>query len=88
MVCCFLLLAMEATPSLTMMYVMVILQGVGYGLATVFGSMPADVFQGKGYGVIFGTISTMALVGGAVGPWITGLLYDNSENYHWLFTLL
>lgn len=88
MISCFLLLEMEATPSLAMMYAMVILQGVGYGLATVYGSMPADVFQGKGYGVIFGTISTMALIGGAVGPWLTGLFYDNSGNYHLAFHVI
>jgi MFS family permease len=88
MISCYLLLEMEATPSLIMMYTMVILQGIGYGLATVYGSMPADVFQGKGYGVIFGTISTMALVGGAVGPWLTGLLYDNSGNYHLAFHVI
>lgn len=88
LICCFLLLAMEATPSLTLMYAMIILQGIGYGAATVYGSMPADVFQGKGYGLIFGTISTMALIGGAVGPWLTGLLYDTNGNYHLAFHVI
>ncbi|WP_373086287.1 MFS transporter [Sneathiella sp.] len=85
-VSCILLLMMEDIPSVAMMYAMVILQGgLGYGLATVFGSMPADVFQGRGYGLIFGTIGTIALIGGAVGPWVTGLLYDITGNYHIAF---
>ncbi len=79
---CVLLLAMKQYPTMVMMYVMAILQGgLGYGVATVYGSMPADVFQGRGYGVIFGMISAMALVGGAVGPWLTGLLYDVTGGY-------
>ncbi|TNE39640.1 MAG: MFS transporter [Alphaproteobacteria bacterium] len=86
---CILLLVMEYIPSTLMMYAMVILQGgFGYGLATVFGAMPADLYQGRGYPVIFGVVSTMALVGGAVGPWITGLLYDANGNYHAAFYLL
>ncbi|MCF8467731.1 MAG: MFS transporter, partial [Sneathiella sp.] len=86
---CILLLAMEKIPSAAMMYAMVILQGgLGYGVATVYGSMPADVFQGRGYAVIFGTISTLALIGGAVGPWLTGLFYDQSGNYHLAFYVI
>ena len=86
---CVLLLIMEAYPSLVMMYAMVILQGgLGYGIATVYGSMPADMFQGKGYGVIFGTISAIALIGGAVGPWATGLFYDIAGNYQIAFYVI
>ena len=86
---CVLLLIMEHVPSAAMMYAMVILQGgLGYGVATVYGSMPADLFQGRGYGIIFGTISTLALVGGAVGPWLTGLFYDEAGNYHLAFYVI
>jgi MFS family permease len=86
---CILLLIMEQVPSMAMMYAMVILQGgLGYGVATVYGSMPADLFQGRGYAIIFGTISTLALVGGAVGPWLTGLFYDAAGNYHLAFYVI
>src|SRR5690606_7623605 len=86
---CVLLLAMEDLPSPVIMYAMVILQGgLGYGAATIFGSMPADLFQGRGYGFIFGTVSTLALVGGAVGPWLTGYFYDQAGNYHLAFYVI
>lgn len=86
---CVLLLIMEHVPSAAMMYAMVILQGgLGYGVATVYGSMPADLFQGRGYGIIFGTISTLALIGGAVGPWLTGFFYDEAGNYHLAFYVI
>lgn len=86
---CILLLVMEHVPSALMLYAMVILQGgLGYGAATIFGSMPADLFQGRGYGFIFGTVSTLALVGGAVGPWLTGYFYDQAGNYHFAFYVI
>jgi MFS family permease len=40
-----------------------------------------EIFQGKHYGSIFGTIMIAALAGGAAGPWTTGLLYDLSGSY-------
>ena len=51
------------------LYLMVASQGVlGYGLASVFGAIPAELFQGKHYGTIFGTLSLASIVGGAIGP--------------------
>ncbi len=86
---CILLLVMENVPSAVMMYAMVILQGgLGYGVATVFGAMPADLFQGRGYGLIFGVVSTLALFGGAIGPWLTGFFYDQAGNYHLAFYVI
>jgi MFS family permease len=86
LVSCILLLMMKNYPNIAMMYAMVILQGgLGYGIATVYGSMPADIFQGRGYAVIFGTISSTALIGGAVGPWLTGFFYDLEGNYDLAF---
>ena len=68
-------------------YLMAISQGLlGYGLAAVYGSMPADMFQGKNYGSIFGTISLAALTGGAVGPWAMGYMYDLYGNYDLAFS--
>ena len=36
-------------------------------------------------GSIFGTLMVFAITGGAVGPWITGLLYDRTGNYNAAF---
>jgi len=80
--CYLLLLFMEFHPSPIILYIMVIVQGgLGYASATVFGAMPADLFQGKRYGEIFGVFSMLALVGGGIGPWLTGYLYDVSGSY-------
>ncbi len=77
-----LLLLLQDTPSALLLYVMVACQGVlGYGITSVFGAMPAEIFQGRHYGSIFGTLMLAAIVGGAAGPWLTGVLHDADGNY-------
>jgi MFS family permease len=46
-----------------------------------------EIFQGKQYGSIFGTIMLGALAGGAAGPWLTGLLYDLWGSYTVAFAI-
>ena len=61
---------------------MVAAQGLlGYGLATVYGAIPAELFQGKHFGSIFGTLSSASILGAASGPWLTGALYDRFGSY-------
>ena len=61
---------------------MVISQGMlGYGLTSVVGAIPAEIFQGRHYGSIFGTLMLSSIAGGAVGPWLTGVLYDHTGSY-------
>src|SRR5262245_11696603 len=74
-----LLLAMRGQPTPALLYLMVAAQGgLGYGLASVFGAIPAEIFQGRHYGLIFGTLSLTSIIGGATGPWLTGGLYDST----------
>ena len=81
-VCYLMLLVMGAYPNPTALYAMVVAQGMlGYGLAAVFGSIPAEIFQGKRYATIFGALNTAAVGGGGVGPWVTGALYDRTGSY-------
>jgi MFS family permease len=61
---------------------MVLAQGaLGYGLTSIMGAVVLEIFQGKQYGSIFGTIMLAALAGGAAGPWLTGFLHDLSGSY-------
>jgi MFS family permease len=76
------LIALKSAPVLPLVYLMVLTQGVlGYGLTSIMGAVVVEIFQGKHYGSIFGTIMLAALAGGAAGPWVTGLLHDLSGNY-------
>jgi len=76
------LLLLRATPSPALLYLMVAAQGaLGYGLTSVIGAIPAEIFEGKQYGSIFGTLMLASILGGAAGPWLTGALHDATGSY-------
>jgi MFS family permease len=80
--CYALLLALGTNPTPALLYLMVACQGIlGYGLASVFGAIPAELFLGPHFGSIFGTLSAFAIGGGAVGPWVAGALHDHTGSY-------
>jgi MFS family permease len=80
--CYALLLAMQEYPTPALLYLMVLAQGgLGYGLAAVFGAIPAELFQGKHYGTIFGVLSLASGLGSGVGPWATGVVHDLTGSY-------
>lgn len=81
-ICFAALIALQYTPTLFLVYVMVIAQGfLGYGVTSIMGAVVAEIFQGRNFGTIFGTIMFVALSGGAAGPWATGLLHDRFGDY-------
>lgn len=85
-VCYLALLAMAQVPSVALLYLMVIAQGMlGYGITSVFGAIPAEIFQGRHYGSVFGTLMLSAIGGGAAGPFVTGVLHDATGNYQIAF---
>ena len=45
------------------------------------GAIPAEIFEGRHYGTIFGTLMIAAIAGGAAGPRLTGLLHDATSSY-------
>jgi MFS family permease len=76
------LLLLAGSPTMPLLYVMVTAQGLlGYGVTSVFGAIPAEIFQGRHYGSIFGTLTLSSVGGGAAGPWLTGVLYDRYGSY-------
>jgi MFS family permease len=87
-ICFAALMVLPQVHSLALVYLMVFTQGaLGYGLTSVLGPIVVEIFQGKHYGSIFGTIQVAALAGGAVGPLVTGVLHDNTGNYNLAFAI-
>ncbi|MBN9563259.1 MAG: MFS transporter [Alphaproteobacteria bacterium] len=86
------LLVLRTDPSLALLCLVIVPQGfLGYGLTSVLGAIPAEIFEGRHYGVIFGTLALSLIVGGAVGPWLTGALHDWTGSYaspFWIAILL
>jgi MFS family permease len=81
-ICFAALIGLAHVPALMLVYVMVLAQGaLGYGLTSVMGAIVLEIFQGKHFGSIFGSVMLAALAGGAAGPWVTGTLHDFSGSY-------
>ena len=82
-ICFAALIALKFAPVLPLVYLMIFTQGaLGYGLTSVMGAVVLEIFQGKQYGSIFGTIMLAALAGGAAGPWATGLAVRPLRQLH------
>jgi MFS family permease len=80
--CCLALIALRDAPSVWLLYVMILAQGTfGYSLTSVMGAIPAEIFEGRHYGSIFGTVMLSAILGGAAGPWLAGELHDLTASY-------
>jgi MFS family permease len=87
-ICFAALMALARFPTLLLVYLMVLAQGaLGYGLTSIMGAVVLEIFQGKHFGSIFGTIMFAALAGGAAGPWVTGVLHDLSGGYTLAFAI-
>jgi MFS family permease len=81
-ICFAALIALAYVPNLALLYVMVTAQGaLGYGVTSIMGAVVLEIFEGKQYGSIFGTLMLAALAGGAAGPLVTGFLHDIYGNY-------
>jgi MFS family permease len=80
--CCLALIQLRDHPTTVLLYLMVVAQGTfGYGLTSVMGAIPAEIFEGRHFGSIFGTAMVAAILGGAAGPWLAGSLHDHFGNY-------
>ncbi len=87
-ICFAALIALKFYPTVLLVWVMVLGQGaLGYGLTSIMGAVVVEIFQGKHYGSIFGSIMIAALAGGAAGPFVTGALHDLSGNYTLAFAI-
>jgi MFS family permease len=85
-ICYLCLIRLRSTPAPMLLYLMILAQGtLGYSLTSVMGAIPAEIFDGRHYGSIFGMVMVAAILGGAAGPWITGVIYDVTGTYSTAF---
>ena len=81
-VSCVSLILLREIPTEILLYTMVVAQGtLGYSLTSVMGAIPAEIFEGRHFGRIFGSVMVAAIIGGAAGPWVSGALYDATGSY-------
>jgi MFS family permease len=81
-ICYVALLLLRHAPTPALLYLMVVAQGMlGYGLTSVIGAIPAEIFEGRHYGSILGMLMLASIGGGAAGPFVTGVLHDATGSY-------
>jgi MFS family permease len=82
------LLLMEITGQNALSYPFFIFFGMGWGVtAPLFMSIAADLFKGKGFGLIYGIVEGGIGIAGAIGAWSAGFIFDRTHSYQWAFII-
>jgi MFS family permease len=82
------LVSVKDTSQPWLLYVYAICFGYGTGLySPTMVAAAADIFHGRHFGAIGGLLLTGMGVGGAIGPWLGGYIYDISGSYISAFVL-
>jgi MFS family permease len=71
-----------------LIYLFTIFYGMGFGMSLpALMTSAADLFQGRHFGTILGVIVFGGFVGGALGTWLGGHLFDRTHTYQLNFLL-
>jgi MFS family permease len=82
------LASVKDTSQPLLLYVHAICFGYGAGLySPTIVACTADIFHGRHFGGIAALLLTGMGIGGAIGPWLGGYLYDISGSYNSAFVL-
>jgi sugar phosphate permease len=84
-----LLFLIKDTSQPWMAFLFAVLFGLGLGVAgPVFFTKVADLFQGRHFGSIQGTVVLGFSLGGALAPWLAGFIHDKTGSYFPTFLVL
>jgi len=82
------LTVLEVQPSIELVYFVAAAQGLmGYGIGSLYGVVANEVFAGPRFATIFSILSLGGSSGAAVGPWLTGEVFDRTGSYSSAFWL-
>ena len=88
MILCFFLLALvllwlQIANAPWMLYFFAIFYGIAHGgLFTIVSPIVADYFGIRSHGVLFGVVVLFGTIGGAMGPLLSGHIFDLAGSYH------
>ena len=70
------------SPHSPLVYVYGLLMGIGYAATVpIMPTVISDVFGGARFGSIFGSLHLANAIGGAVGAWLAGTVFDATRSY-------
>ena len=82
------LLMLDGATVMWPLYLYAVCFGLGYGArGPIISAIAADRFPGRSFATIFGFISIGHGLGGALGPWYGGAMYDRLGSYTLAFAL-
>lgn len=82
------LILFQYIPSLILLYLFALFFGAGWGVtAPMFMSVTGDLYKGKYFGLIYGMVEGAIGLGSALGAWVAGVIFDQTQNYFWAFVL-
>lgn len=78
----------QTFPSVTLLYLFAFLFGAGWGAtAPMFMTISGDLYKGRSFGLIYGMLEGMIGMGAAVGSWLGGFLFDQTQSYRSAFLI-
>lgn len=79
----------DREPSFALLAAAVALQGLlGYGIASIYGAISAELFAGRHFAGIFAIASLGGNFGAAAGAWTMGVIHDATGSYQNGFLLV
>jgi MFS family permease len=82
------LLLMAVTGWAGLVYTFAAFFGIGWGVtAPMFMAAAADLFKGQVFGLVYGIVEGAIGIGGALGAWSAGAIFDRTQSYQWAFFL-
>ena len=82
------LLSIEQSQHPAGLYVYGVLFGLGFGArGPIITAIASDLFPGRRFGAIYGYMSLGNGLGGAIGPWFAGAVFDVTASYRIAFLI-
>jgi MFS family permease len=83
-----LLMALHDPSQTVLLWCHIVIYGLGFGArGPVTSSLVIDLFHGKHYGAILGFLEIGSGLGGTIGPWLSGFLFDRTQSYTVSFSI-
>ncbi len=84
-----LLMSVQDASHPWMLYAFAVLYGLGHGgMGPIYASSTADLFPGRSLGAIMGCLEAAYGLGGALGTYVAGYMYDLTGHYEALFLMV
>ena len=82
----FFLMTVNAMSSIWLFYAFPPFVAIGFSSRqSLYPTIAADLFHGKSFGAIIGSIALFIGAGAGIGPWLGGLIFDSTGGYYWAF---